>query len=380
VAAENEQERSLPASQRRLEQAREEGQVARSRELPGFLLVLLGAAVLYAGSEIAVGQFAAFMRSSLEFGPAEAFDHGRALARLAGAARDALLIAAPFLVAAAVLALAAPLAVGGWLFSARALAPDFSRLDPLKGFARMLSLAGAGELAKALAKAGLIGAAAAWAIWSQRAEFAGLLAQPFAPAALGVLALLGRDALVCAAALGLVALADVPWSVWQYRRSLRMTLEEVRREQKELEGDPQLKARVRSLQREAARRRMMQEVPKADVVVTNPARYAVALAYREGRMRAPRVVAKGRSLVAARIREIAAAQGVPLLESPPLARALHRHVEIGQEVPQTLYQAVAQVLAWVYQLRAARSAGAAAPQPPAAIEVPPGLDPEGVRA
>jgi flagellar biosynthetic protein FlhB len=172
-----------------------------------------------------------------------------------------------------------------------------------------------------------------------------------------------------------VALADVPFALWQHRRDLRMSPEEARREQRETEGDPQLKARVRSLQREAARRRMMQEVPKADVVVTNPLHFAVALAYREAAMRAPRVVAKGRGLVAARIRELAAAHGVPLLEAPPLARALHRHAEIGGDVPQALYVAVAQALAWVYQLRAARAAGASAPSAPAAIEVPAGMDP-----
>lgn len=369
------QERSLPASQRRLDKAREEGQVARSRELPAFLLVVLGAGALWGAGELAVGGFAALLRATLQFGAADAFDGARLLARFAGAGWYGLLLAAPFLAATVLVALATPVVVGGWTFSTQALAPDFTRLDPMKGFARMLSVRGAAELAKALAKTALVAAAAAWLLWLQRGEFAALLAQPFQGALFGALALLGRDALVCALAFGLVALADVPFVHWQHRRDLRMSAEEARREHKETEGDPQLKARVRALQREAARRRMMLEVPKADVVVTNPLHYAVALAYREGAMRAPRVVAKGQGLVAARIREIAAAHAVPLLEAPPLARALHRHVDIDGDVPQALYVAVAQVLAWVYQLRAARSAGASAPPTPAAIVVPAGMDP-----
>jgi flagellar biosynthetic protein FlhB len=369
------QERNLPASQRRLEKAREEGQVARSHELPAFLLVALGAAALWAAGELAAGGFAALVRSGLELGAADAFDKGRLIDRFTTAAWHGLALAAPFFAAAALVAFAAPLAVGGWTFSSQALAPDATRLDPARGLARMFSLRGGGELAKALAKAGLIGAVASWLLWSQRAEFAALLAQPLHAAALGAIGILGRDALWCALAFGLVALADVPFALWQHGRELRMSLEEARREQKETEGDPQLKARVRALQREAARRRMMQEVPRADVVVTNPRHYAVALAYRERAMRSPRVVAKGQGFVAARIRELAAAHGVPLLEAPPLARALHRHVEIGGDVPQALYVAVAQALAWVYQLRAARAAGAGAPPAPAAIEVPAGMDP-----
>ena len=181
-----------------------------------------------------------------------------------------------------------------------------------------------------------------------------------------------RDFMVIAAALLAVALADVPLQLWQHARGLRMSAEEVKREARESEGDPQLKARIRQLQREAARRRMMSAVPKADVVVTNPAHYAVALAYQSS-MGAPRVVAKGRDEVAARIREIAAEHGVPLLAAPPLARALYAHAEIDAEIPAVLYNAVAQVLAYVYQLRSA--VRGRAPAAPEHIEVPTGLDP-----
>jgi flagellar biosynthetic protein FlhB len=367
------QERNLPASQRRLDKAREEGQVARSRELPAFLLVALGAAALWAGAESVLAGFGALVRSGLQFGAADAFDAARPLARLAGAAAHGLALAAPLFVAATLLALAAPLAVGGWIFSGRALAFDWNRLDPFRGFARMFSMHGAAELAKAIAKAALIGAVAAALLGSQLGALAALLSQPFPATLAGALGILGLVALGCALAFGLVAAADVPFALWWHRRELRMSPEEARRELKETEGDPQLKARVRSLQREQARRRMMQEVPKAAVVVTNPEHYAVALAWREGAMRAPRVVAKGRGLVALRIRALAVQAAVPVAEAPPLARALWRHVEIGAEVPRSLYVAVAQVLAWAYQLRAARAAGAGEPPPPE-LQVPSGMD------
>lgn len=174
---------------------------------------------------------------------------------------------------------------------------------------------------------------------------------------------------VLAAAFVLVAIADVPLVLWRHAKGLRMSHDELRRETKEQEGEPLVKARIRSLQRERARRRMMAEVPKADVVVTNPSHYAVALSYAAG-MRAPRVLAKGRDQVAARIRELAGEHRIPMLESPPLARALFRHAEVGAEVPAGLYDAVAQVLAWVFQVRRWRPGSGPAPRRPESIEVP----------
>ena len=368
------EERQLPASERKLAQARERGQVARSAELPAALLVLLGAGALWVCADLAASGFARLVRAGLVFGVPEAFDGARAVARLAEAAAEALVWLIPFLAAALAAALLAPLAVGGWTFSAQALAPDPARLDPFKGLARIFSLEGAIALAKALAKAGAIGAVLVLVLWGQRGELAGLLALPVERAVPGAVALLAQGALAAALAFGAIAALDVPLAIWQHRRRLRMTREELRREQKETEGDPLLKARIRSIQRETARRRMMQAVPKADVVVTNPLHVAVALVWREGAMRAPQVVAKGRALLAARMRELAVGHGVPVVEAPPLARALERHVAVGTEVPQALYGAVAQVLAYVYQLRAARARGGAAPRPPAP-EVPAELDP-----
>jgi flagellar biosynthetic protein FlhB len=193
-------------------------------------------------------------------------------------------------------------------------------------------------------------------------------------ASLGSLVVTGFFALV----VGLVAIAllDVPYQLWHYHHGLRMSREELREEQRESEGDPQLKARVRSMQRETARKRMMAAVPGADVIVTNPTHFAVALEYKEGRMGAPRVVAKGAGLIAQRIREIGVANAVPVLEAPPLARALYRHAELGAEIPPALYAVVAQVLAYVYQVRRHRRGSGPAPVAPGALPVPAGLDPQ----
>jgi flagellar biosynthetic protein FlhB len=211
-----------------------------------------------------------------------------------------------------------------------------------------------------------------YAGWDEMAALAG---QPGAAGIVQVGTLVGGALFALAGGLVVIALIDVPYQYWRFHRELRMTREELRQEMKEMEGDPQLKARIRALQREAARKRMMAAVPTATVIVTNPTHYAVALDWREGRMRAPRVVAKGMGTIAQRIKEIGAEHGVPLLEAPPLARALHAHAELDAEIPPTLYAAVAQVLAWVYQLRRSRSEGGPVPEEPTSLDVPSELDP-----
>jgi len=221
----------------------------------------------------------------------------------------------------------------------------------------------------------VIGGVAAWVVWTERAEIVSLVGGAIEPGLTHLGTLLGFTFLAIAAAFALIVVIDVPFQIWNHGRQLRMTKEEVRQELKETEGDPQIKARIRSLQREAARRRMMAEVPKADVVVTNPDHYAVALRYAERTMRAPRVVAKGSLLVADRIVELARENRVPVLRAPPLARALFAHAEVGHEIPAGLYNAVAEVLAWVYQLRRFDAQGGEAPQEPAVLPVPADLDP-----
>jgi flagellar biosynthetic protein FlhB len=281
---------------------------------------------------------------------------------------------APFLLLVLVVALLAPMLLSGWLFSAQALQPDFGRLNPVSGIGRLFSAVSLGELGKAVGKAMLVGGVAGWALWSRRDELLGLSVEPLAAGVAHMGEVLAVIFLLVSASLVLIAGIDVPLQIWQHHKQLRMTREEVRQEAKESEGDPQVKARIRSMQREAARKRMMAEVPKAQVIVTNPTQYAVALRY-EANMRAPRVVAKGTHLLAERIREAGVEHGVPILQAPPLARALYRHAGLGEEIPTALFDAVAEVLAWVYQLKR-REAGAAAPAPPRDLPVPAELDPE----
>jgi len=279
-----------------------------------------------------------------------------------------------------VAALAAPMLLSGWLFSSEALQPNFGRLSPLKGIARMFSWNSLAELGKAIAKSALIGGVAAWVIWGEADAILALATQPLDVALANLGGLAAFTFLAIAGSMILLVAIDVPLQLWQHHSQLKMSREELRQEAKETEGDPQIKARIRALQREAARRRMMAEVPKADVIVTNPTHYAVALRYQDKKMRAPQVVAKGSQLVAARIRELALEHNIPIVETPPLARALYRHAELGQEIPAALYTAVAEVLAYIYQLRRYRMEGGQPPQTPKDLPVPADLDPESAAA
>jgi len=221
----------------------------------------------------------------------------------------------------------------------------------------------------------VVGGIAALVIWNSLESVLSLSQETASSASTHAARLVGWTLLLTVGGMVLIVAIDVPYQLWNHYRKLRMSRAELRREAKDTEGDPQIKARIRSLQREAARKRMMTEVPKADVVVTNPTHYSVALSYKENSMRAPRVVAKGQDLTALRIRELAEAHHVPIVEIPPLARALYRHTELEDEIPETLYTAVAEVLAYVFQLRRFNADGGRMPDLPKDIAVPAGLDP-----
>ena len=362
------EQRTEGATPKRLEEARRKGQVPRSRDLNSAAVLLAGGLGLYALGGLVGGRFVALMRDGLQFSRAEAMGDGQMGAALANVAWQALVACAPLLGVLLAAAVVAPLAIGGWNFSGQALAPRWDRLDPVAGLRRVFSVQGLIELGKSLARFAVVAAVACALLWSQADELLQLGREPLRLAIGDSLRLAGSALLALAGSLVLIAAVDVPLALWQHYRSLRMTKEELRQEHKETEGSPELKGHIRARQQALARQRMMQDVPKADVVVTNPTHYAVALRYDDARMRAPVVVAKGRDLVALRIREIAGHHGVPVLEAPPLARALHRHCDIGEAIPAQLYAAVAQVLAYVYQMRAARRAGAAPPPLPV-IEV-----------
>ncbi|TWG84108.1 flagellar biosynthetic protein FlhB [Cupriavidus gilardii J11] len=370
MSEESDLEKTEPASPRRLEKAREEGQVVRSRELGTFLMLMAGAVGLWGLGGMLGRKLDLVMRAALGFEPAVARDPERMLTGLGQLAFEALLGVLPLLLLLAVTALVSPMLLGGWLFSTKSLMPDFSRLSPIKGLGRLFSAHTLVELAKAIAKSLLVGGVAAWVLWGKLPEAVALMSAPVDEALIHMLELVLYCCAVAALALLLVAGLDVPWQFYEFFKKLRMTKEEVKQEHKESEGDPHVKGRIRQMQRAMARRRMMSEVPKADVVVTNPTHFAVALRYQEGQMGAPRVVAKGTEAVAARIRELAGEHRVPIVSAPPLARALHRHVELGQEIPAGLYTAVAEVLAWVYQLKNWHHSYGPVPDAPTGLPVP----------
>jgi flagellar biosynthesis protein FlhB len=365
----DDRERTESPTQKRLDDARAKGQVPRSRDLNAAAVVLAGGLGLMSLGSLIGARLLAVMRDGLSLSSPEAFDGGRMLMRFAQAASDGGLAAAPvlgLLLAAAVLA---PLSIGGWTFSAEALSPNFERLDPIEGLGRMFSRRGLIELAKALARVLLLALIAVIVLRQQFHSYA-LLGVESAPVAIGHALRLGGVALIAlGAGLGVIALIDVPLALWQFHQSMRMTRQEIREENKESDGSPEVKSRIKRLQQAMARKRMMQEVPKADVVITNPTHYAVALRYDDTRMRAPVVVAKGRDLIAQRIRELALEHKVAIVEAPPLARALHAHCDLGDPIPARLYAAVAKVLTYVYQLRTARRHGGPLPTPPS-VDVP----------
>ncbi|EHP38964.1 flagellar biosynthesis protein FlhB [Cupriavidus basilensis OR16] len=370
MSEESDLEKTEPASARRLEKAREEGQVVRSRELATLIMLMSGVVGLGTLGGTLANKLDAVLHASLAFEPAIAFDTSRMMSRFGVAVWEGLLAFLPLLLFFGAAALVGPMLLGGWMFSAKSFAPDFSRLSPLKGLGRLFSSQSLVELAKAIAKALLVGSVAGWVLWRRLPEAIALMSAPIHEALLHMLEMVLSCSAMVAGSLVLVVVLDVPWQYWTFYKKLRMTKEEVKQEHKDSEGDPHIKARIRQQQRAMAKRRMMSEVPKADVVVTNPTHFAVALRYEEGRMSAPRVVAKGSDAIAARIREIAVENGVPLLCAPPLARALHRHVELGREIPAGLYTSVAEVLAWVYQLKHWHHSNGPHPAAPSDLLVP----------
>ena len=374
MAEESDLEKTEPGSPRRLEKAREEGQVARSRELSTFVMLSTGIAGLWLTAVPMAEHLGHALRSAMQFKRAAGFDTSFMLTQAAAAAQQALLALLPLLAMLALAALVAPLMLGGWLFSTQSLAPKFSKLNPASGIARIFSSQSLAELFKACAKSLLVGGVAYWVMASDMDTLLGLLTEPLHGALAHTVRLVAHCCALMIASLLLVAAIDVPYQLWSYYRKLRMTREELKQEHKESEGDPHVKGLIRRQQQQMARRRMMADVASADVVVTNPTHFAVALKYSDKEMRAPRVVAKGTDLVALRIRAIGAEHKIPMLEAPPLTRALYRHTKLGEEIPAALYTAVAEVLAWVYQLQRWRNEGGIAPRMPAELPVPDSLD------
>jgi flagellar biosynthetic protein FlhB len=351
MAEESGQEKTEEPTGKRLEDAREKGQVPRSRELTTVLVLIVSAVTLFFMGENIVADLGDVMTQSFSFTRKELFDPMAMVHHFIHTIEMMLWDMGIFLAATIIAALAAPALIGGWNFSTQAMAPKGERLDPIKGLKRIFGPQGLIELAKALGKFILIGAISTAILWGIRDQLLTLGRQEVevAMADLGYLTL--WVFLAITASLILIALIDVPFQLWNHTRQLRMTKQEVKDEMKDSEGSPEVKGRIRRMQVQLSQQRMMQDIPTADVVITNPTHYAVALKYDQAGSGAPVVVAKGADLISQQIRMVADSNNVPILSAPPLTRAIYYSTEIGEEIPSGLYIAVAQVLAFVFQLR-----------------------------
>ncbi|MBT8145039.1 MAG: flagellar biosynthesis protein FlhB [Gammaproteobacteria bacterium] len=363
MADEQFQEKTERATPKRLKEAREKGQVPRSRELNTAAVMIAASASLFVLGSGMSRDLVTILQNGLTFDRATIFDTTSLANNLGDSIVAGILTITPFLAVCAVVALGAPTLLGGWSFSVKAMAFKGEKLNPIAGLKRLFALRAVVELLKALGKFLVVGAAAVFVLQRLAGDFLMLSTEPVRPALQHTAWLCAFALVVMSSVLVLIAAIDVPFQLWDHAKKLRMTRQEVRDEHKETEGQPEVKSRIRSVQQELARRRMMEQVPEADVIVTNPTHYAVALKY-EDDMSAPTVVAKGAELIAHQIRKIGAARNVPLIEAPPLARALYATTEIGDQIPARLYKAVAQVLAYVYRLREAHRTGLGTPDMP----------------
>lgn len=375
MAEESDLEKTEQASPKRLEKAREEGDVPRSRELSTVSVLLTAGLGMFALQNHLGDALKTSLSSGLSIERAAAFDSNFLLTTIADSIVALLVAFAPFALLLMLVAAGSPALIGGWIFSGKAISPNFNRLNPMRGLSNMLSKNAGVELIKSIVKALLVGVVAYVVISRDMEPILALSSQPIKASIANVGSLMLMGFLSVVGALVLIAAIDVPYQLYQYAHKLKMTKEEIRQEAKESEGNPEIKARVRQQQREMAKRRMMSEIPKADVVITNPTHYAVAVKYKEDGMRAPVIVAKGADAVALKIREIAKENNVLTMESPKLARALYAHTELGDEIPEALYSAVAEVLAYVFQMRTFKQEGGFRPEMPKALPVPEALDP-----
>jgi flagellar biosynthesis protein FlhB len=380
MAEDSDLEKTEQATPKRLEKAREDGDVPRSRELGTVTLLLAaGLGILMMGEHLNIA-LKNTLTTGLTLDRASAFDSTYLLVNISELIYALLIAFAPLALLLVFVAIASPAMIGGWLFSSKALIPKFSKLNPIKGVTNLVSKNSAVELVKSILKTILVGSVAYVVISNDIDPILALSSLPVKSSIGEVSTLMQTGFLSIVSALIIIAAIDVPFQLYQYAHKLKMTKEQVRQEMKELEGNPEIKARIRQQQREMAKRRMMSEIPNADVVITNPTHYAVAIKYNENGMRAPIVVAKGADILALKIREIAAEHKIMTLESPKLARALFAHADLESEIPEALYSAVAEVLAYVFQMRIFNDYGGLQPEIPTTLPVPEELDPHSLFA
>lgn len=356
MAEDTGQERTEEATPRRKQQAREKGQVPSSRELNTMVMMLAAAgslALLGPGIVQGIKELAMW---NLQVSREQIFDVSTMFLLLEESLLHAVLSLAPFFLVMILAALVGPIMIGGVNFSMQAMVFKFDKLDPIKGLGRVFSIKGLVELIKALIKFLVIGTVAVVFLYHQFENYLGLGNEPISLALPHTTQLLIAAFITIAASLILIALVDVPFQIWDYKKQLKMTFQEVKDENKDTEGNPEVRSRVKRVQQEIAQRRMMSEVPEADVIITNPEHYSIALKYDPKTMAAPLLVAKGVDIIAMQIRRVANENNVPILEAPPLARSLYHTTEINAAIPAGLYLAVAQVLAYIFKLRKVNSA------------------------
>lgn len=351
MAQDSFQERTEQPTPKRLQEARDKGQVPRSRELTTLAVLLAGGSALISIGPSMINGMGEIMRRGFVISRTTLFDNSAGVRMFGEAVLEMIWVIAPFLIITIIAAVVAPIALGGWNFSGKALAFNWSKLDPVKGLGRMFSSRGGIELLKALAKFVVVFGGGILLLSGLEDRFLALGVEPLEKGLVHAGYLLGWAFLLLSATLIVVVMVDVPFQLWDHSRQLKMTRQEIKDEMKETEGKPEVRGRIRRLQQAAAQRRMMADVPEADVIITNPEHYAIALKYEHGVMSVPRVVAKGADLVAAEIRRIGGESGVLQVAAPPLARAIYYSVEIGEEIPEGLFLAVARVLAYVFSWR-----------------------------
>ncbi|WP_455812960.1 flagellar biosynthesis protein FlhB [Pseudomonas graminis] len=374
MSQDSDEEKTESPTAHRLEKAREEGQIPRSRELTSILMLVTGLSILWAGGEWMGRKLGALVADGLVFNHSVVSDTSQMLRQISDLLMQAVMAILPMMFGLVVMAIAAPMLLGGLVISGKAIKFDVGKMNPIKGLAKMISAQSAAELLKAVLKAVLVGVVAWIYIHNHWAEMLHLISESPVTALAGSLNMIAMCSILIVLGLSPMVGFDVFFQLYSYFKNLRMSRQDITDEHKQQEGDPHVKGRIRQQMRAAARRRMMSDVPKADVIVTNPTHYAVALQYDEKKMSAPKVLAKGAGEIALRIREMGKEHRIPILEAPPLARALYRHSEIGQHIPGTLYAAVAEVLAWVWQLRRWKVEGGLIPKRPVKLPVPDALD------
>ncbi|MFN0186361.1 MAG: flagellar biosynthesis protein FlhB [Aquabacterium sp.] len=369
------QDRNLPASARKLKKARADGNVPRSRDLAHLLVVGVGVALVAVLWDLMAGWMRALLAAGLHFDAATLATPGVLGQRLSDGGARMLALVVPFGLALGGAAVVAAVASGGWNFAGKAVGFQLSRVGPLSGIGRLFSKAHLAEVGKAILLAVVLSVVGWLYLRHALPRFHDTLTMPLPTGLAETGRAIGAGVVLVLLALAAFALVDVPLQRFMWRSRLKMSVAELKQEHKDVEGNVEVKAKVKARMREIVKRRMLAAVPGADLVVMNPTHYAVALKYDESSMAAPRVVAKGADLLALRIRDIARDAKVPVLRLPPLARALYTHAELDQEVPPALFAAVAMVLAHVYRLRDALAGRGAMPMDLAEVPVPPELDP-----